>query len=134
MDSVIIGAVIGVVGAIAAAIITSWHRRGKKKSLSNKMFFGLGNHLALLGGVKDEKTTEDRLRSVHTMILTMMDVLRLPSRVISEFKEFLGEKVDLDRQSKMKELVERMLALRNLFAVTIRNKFGGQEEKLCKTS
>jgi hypothetical protein len=130
MDPVIIGAVIGAVGAVAAAIITSWHRREKKKSLPNNRFFGLGNHLALLGWVKNEKTTEDKLRSVHTMTLTMMEDLRFPPRVISEFKEFLEEKVDLDRQSKMKDLAERMLTLRNLFAITIRNKFGEREENI----
>lgn len=130
MDPVIIGAVIGAVGTIAAAIITSWYRREKKKSLPNEMFFGLGNHLALLGWVKNEKTTEDKLRNVHTMTLTIMENLRFPSRVISEFKEFLREKVDSDRQGKIKELAARMLALQNLFAITIRNKFGKREEKI----
>jgi hypothetical protein len=94
------------------------------------MFWGLGNHIALMGWVKNDKTTEDRLRSVHTMAFTMIEVLRFPPPVISEFKKFLREKVDLDRQSRMEELAERMLALRNLSAVTIRNKFGEREERI----
>ncbi len=130
MDPVIISAVIVALGTIVAAILTSRRKREKKKSLPNKMFFGLGNHLALLSWVKNEKTTEDKLRSVYTLTLTIMEDFKFPSHVISEFKKFLREKVELDRQSKMEELAERMLALRNLFVTTIRNKFGEREEKI----
>jgi hypothetical protein len=93
-----------------------------------ELFYGLGNHIALLSWVTITDENAAEVMSAYNRTLAIIAALDLPNSIASELRSFFQKKRAIDEKGNMKIIGERMLALRDLFGLTIRSKFGPPKE------